>query len=197
MKTEIIVILDRSGSMGSIAKEVVGGYQTFVTEQKAAPGEARMTLVQFDDKYELDYQGVPLDTVTGQLNFVPRGMTATYDAVGHTLEQQGKRIADEKWADLVIVNIITDGGENSSKEYTKDRVQTMVKHAEANGWTFLFLAANMDAHAAAQMMGSSAKYAGNFQANAAGATMAYSTMSATASALRTVGDVGLKGLVTK
>lgn len=182
--------------MGTIANEVVGGFNNFVKDQQAQPGKARMTLVQFDDVYEMNYQGVPIADVK-ELQFSPRGMTALHDAIGRTLETQGKRIADEKWADLVIVQIITDGAENASKEYTRARVQEMVKHAEKNGWQFLFLAANMDATAAAQGLGSSGKYAGNFVANAAGATMAYDSSSLTVSSLRSVGDANLTGLVSK
>lgn len=193
MKTEIICILDRSGSMNSIESDVRGGYAKFIEEQKKQPGEARLTLVQFDNEYQIDHQGVSLADHTAKLNYTPRGGTALLDAIGRTLNEQGKRIADQKWADLVIVNIITDGDENASREFSRERVKEMVKHAEANGWKFLFLAANMDAFAAARAFGSSAQYAGNFKADSVGTHSAYQSMSATSSALR--GGMDVQSLV--
>lgn len=183
MKTEIIVITDRSGSMGSIANDVVGGFNRFLKDQQAQPGEARMTYTQFDSQYEVVYTARDIQAAEMPV-FVPRGSTALFDAIGRTLNEQGERIAKDKWAELVVVCIITDGEENSSKEYTRERIQEMVKHAEANGWQFLFLAANQDAFTAARDFGSAAKYAGNFQANSAGVAMAYTATSATVSAMR-------------
>lgn len=186
MKTEIIAITDRSGSMGTIASEVIGGYNKFLDDQKSQPGEARMTYVQFDDVVDTVYQGIDIKTAHNldSYRYVPRGMTALYDAIGKVFEAQGKRIHDEKWADLVIVAIITDGAENASRQYSHAQVTGMIKHAEANGWKVLFLAANMDAKAVAQNLGSTGQYAGNFAATAQGATAAYGTMSATASSMR-------------
>mgnify|MGYP000866684312 CR=1 FL=1 len=192
MNTEIIVITDRSGSMASIAKDVIGGYNTFLKEQQAQPGEARITYTQFDDKYEVVSAGVPVKDAKELTNqtFVPRGSTALYDAIGRTLNEQGQRIASEKWAQLVVVCVITDGGENASREYNQDKVKEMTKHAEANGWKFVFLAANQDAFAAAQSFGSVGAYAGNFKANAAGTQAAYSSTSATVRSLRAGIDPG-------
>lgn len=183
MKTEIIVITDRSGSMGSIANDVVGGFNRFLRDQQAQPGEARMTYTQFDSVYEVVYTARDIQSAEMPI-FTPRGSTALFDAIGRTLNEQGERIAKEKWAELVVVCIITDGEENASREYTRQRIQEMVKHAEANGWQFLFLAANQDAFTAARDFGSAAKYAGNFQANSAGVAMAYTATSATVSAMR-------------
>ena len=186
MKTEILVITDRSGSMSSIAPDVIGGFNRFLKDQKAQAGEARITYTQFDSHYEVVYAARPISDVPelDSSTFIPRGMTALFDAIGRTLNEQGERIAREKWAELVVVCIITDGQENASREFTRDRIQEMVKHAEDNGWQFLFLAANQDAFSAAQSFGSAAKYAGNFQANAAGVAMAYTATSATLSAMR-------------
>lgn len=186
MKTEILVITDRSGSMSNIAPDVIGGFNRFLKDQKAQPGEALITYTQFDTNYEVVYTARPISEAPdlNHSTFVPRGGTALFDAIGRTLNQQGERIAREKWAELVVVCIITDGEENSSREFTRERIQEMVKHAEANGWQFLFLAANQDAFTAAQSFGSTAKYAGNFQTNSAGVAMAYTATSATLSAMR-------------
>lgn len=186
MKTEILVITDRSGSMSNIAPDVIGGFNRFLKDQKAQPGEALITYTQFDTNYEVVYTARPISEAPdlNHSTFVPRGGTALFDAIGRTLNEQGERIAREKWAELVVVCIITDGEENSSREFTRERIQEMVKHAEANGWQFLFLAANQDAFTAAQSFGSTAKYAGNFQTNSAGVAMAYTATSATLSAMR-------------
>lgn len=186
MKTEIIVITDRSGSMSSIADDVIGGFNTFLKEQKEAPGEALITFTQFDDKYEVVYCGMQVKAAANltRETFVPRGGTALYDAIGRTLNDQGARIAREKWAELVVVCIITDGGENSSREYTSARVKEMTAHAEKNGWKFVFLAANQDAFAAAGNIGISSQYVGSYVANAAGTSRAYASTSATVTNLR-------------
>jgi hypothetical protein len=95
MKTEIIVITDRSGSMASIAKDVIGGYNTFLRDQKAQPGEAKLTYTQFDHEYEVVLAGKPLQDapeLTAE-TFAPRGSTALFDAIGRTLNEQGQRIA--------------------------------------------------------------------------------------------------------
>lgn len=186
MKTEIIAITDRSGSMGSIASKVISGYNEFLNDQKKQPGEAKLTYTQFNEGYEVVYAGIEIAAapeLTRQ-TFVPMGNTALLDAIGKTLNDQGKRIADEKWADLVIVYIITDGEENASNEFNREQVQKMIKHAEANGWKFIFLAANQDAFAAAASMGISAKYTGAFAATGAGTTAAYSSSNNTVSSLR-------------
>lgn len=183
MNTEIIVILDRSGSMESIAKEVINGFNSFVKEQQEQPGNARLTLVQFDDKYELNYEGVKLGKVPA-LEFAPRNMTALYDAIGRTLAEQGERIKNEQWANLVIVNIITDGAENSSREFSREAIKELVSNAEKDGWKFVFMAANQDAFAAARSYGISGGLVGNFEATPAGTLDAYMTTSATMTLMR-------------
>lgn len=186
MKTEIITITDRSGSMNTIRQDVIGGFNSFLAEQKALPGEGRMTFTQFDDHYQVDYQGRDLQS-TPQLTsttFVPRGWTALYDAIGRTLNEQGARIARENWADLVIVCIITDGEENKSREYTLAQIQTMTAHAEANGWKFVYLAANQDAIAAAQRIGLRQAVASNFTADSIGTKSAYATTSLSVTNMR-------------
>lgn len=192
MKTEIIVITDRSGSMATIVNDVIGGYNTFLKDQKAEPGEAKLTYTQFDDIYEVVFAGKTLQEAPDLTakTFVPRGSTALLDAIGRTLNEQGQRIASEKWADLVVVCVITDGGENASREYSREKVKEMTKHAEDNGWKFVFLAANQDAFAAAHSFGSSGKYAGNFTANAAGTQAAYASTGATVRSLRAGIDPG-------
>jgi Mg-chelatase subunit ChlD len=186
MKTEIIAIIDRSGSMQTIVNDAIGGFNTFLADQKTVPGEARMTTVLFDHEYTLLGAGKPLSEASPltTATFVPRGNTALLDAIGRTLNDQGARIAADKWADKVIVCILTDGGENASREFTQPKVKEMIQHAEAHGWSFVFLAANQDAFATGAMYGINAANTFAFQANAAGTQAAYTSMSTATRSLR-------------
>ena len=186
LKTEIIVVTDRSGSMQNIAEATIAGYNKFIREQKAEEGEARVTFTQFDDIYEVVYQGRDLREVPEltAATFQPRGGTALLDAIGRTLDEQLKRITAEKWAELVIVQIITDGQENQSRTYTADRIKGMIQTAQNLGVEFIFQAANQDAFATARDYGFLSKGVGNFVASAAGASAAYESTANYAKSLR-------------
>jgi len=186
LKTEIIVVTDRSGSMQTIAEATIAGYNKFIREQKAEEGEARVTFTQFDDIYEVVYQGRDLREVPEltAATFQPRGGTALLDAIGRTLDEQLKRITAEKWAELVIVQIITDGQENQSRTYTADRIKGMIQTAQNMGVEFIFQAANQDAFATARDYGFLSKGVGNFVASAAGASAAYESTANYAKSLR-------------
>lgn len=148
-KTDIVVVLDRSGSMQSIGKATVEGFNTFLNEQQGAEGEATITLIQFDDRYEENYKALPINEAGPLLlgeNFIPRGSTALLDAIGKTIEEL------ETPNDVVFV-IITDGEENASRTYTKEAINKMIETKEKEGWAFLFLAANQDAIAAGGSIG--------------------------------------------
>lgn len=185
--TEIIVITDRSGSMESIAKDVIGGYNTFLEEQKKVPGEARVTFVQFDNEYEQLYEAKPLASVEPLTSktFVPRGSTALLDAIGRTLNTQSVRIKREGWADLVVVCILTDGEENSSREYNQERIKTLTQEAEGKGWKFVYMGANQDSFTVARNFGITKGFVANYIANAEGTQQAYRSFGATLSCLRT------------
>ncbi len=191
MKTEIICVLDRSGSMGSIASETIGGFNSFIEEQKKVEGKARVTLVQFDNVYEMVYQGTKLKEVPvlDSNTFKPRGMTALYDAIGKTLTEQRKRIEADKWADKVIVVILTDGGENSSQEFNQKTVQQLTKDAQDSLWSFVYLGANQDSFDAAQSFGINTKshlnMVSNYEANTAGAAFASRSYASTVTLMRT------------
>lgn len=155
---EIVVIVDRSGSMSVMRDEAIGGFNDFLQDQKDHPGQANFTLVLFDHEYLLvhdgvDVQGVPeLNTKT----YEPRGTTALLDAMGRTIDDVGERLAntpEENRPEKVIVCIITDGLENASKDYTRDRVTEMVEHQrDKYNWEFLFLAAGLGAVQSSQMV---------------------------------------------
>ena len=154
--TDITMVIDRSGSMQSIQSDAEGGINSFIEQQKQEPGEANVTLVQFDSEYEFVHSGVPLRQVPA-FKLVPRGSTALLDAVGRAINETGARLAamdEAQRPGLVVFVIVTDGEENSSREFTRDQIRKMVEHQQsAYKWQFTFLAANQDAFAAGGSMG--------------------------------------------
>ena len=154
--TDITLVVDRSGSMEQIRKDAEGGVNTFIAEQAKEPGEALMTLVQFDTEYEFLHRGVPISEVP-KYKLIPRGGTALLDAVGRAINESGERL--EKMAEgdrpgLVVFVVMTDGEENSSKEFSKARIKEMIQHQQDNyKWHFTFFGANQDAFAEAGGMG--------------------------------------------
>lgn len=187
MKTEILCIIDRSGSMSSIRADAEGGFNSFVAEQKKVPGDARLTITEFDTVYDYVCKGVDIKDAP-EYRLVPRGSTALLDAMGRTMEEQGKRISDEKWAEKVIMVIVTDGQENSSREFTGARIKEMTEHAQKNGWSFIYLAANVDVSKTAAAMGINLKSAMNstqaYAATAAGVRGVYTNASLSVTNLR-------------
>lgn len=169
--THIMCILDRSGSMSHLATDVIGSFNTFLNEQKSLDGEAFMTLVLFDNEYEVVYDKINLKDVKeiDSKIYFTRGMTALYDAVGKTIASN----TDEK----AIVLIQTDGAENSSKEYTKDSVKKLVEEKEKAGWKFIFVGANIDAASESAAIGIAKNCSVQFEANSAGLRSAYCSMS--------------------
>lgn len=167
MKTEILFIVDRSGSMSNIAVETIASFNQFIDDQRKVKGKARVTFAQFDNIYEVVYQGKKLkevEVLTSE-TFQPRGMTAMYDAIGKTLTDQKQRIESEGWAEKVIVVIMTDGGENASQEFNQASVQKLTKEAQDKDWSFVYLGANQDSFATAASHGINLKSASNFVAN--------------------------------
>ena len=130
---DITIVLDRSGSMSSVQADTIGGFNTFIKEQRKLPGECNVSLVQFDDQYEPQYAGKPVGDAPflDEKTFQPRGMTALLDAIGRTINETGKRLGamdDDDRPSKVLFVILTDGGENSSKEFTRAKVFEMISH---------------------------------------------------------------------
>lgn len=188
---ELVCIIDRSGSMEAIRSDVIGGFNTFIESQRQVPGTASVTLVLFDNQYEVAYQNVDLKSVENLTDktFVPRGTTALLDAVGRTINEVGARLAktdEHDRPEKVMVCILTDGMENASKEFSRTKIHEMITHQRDNyQWEFSFLAANQDAFAEAGNLGISKDLTANFTADAAGTKRAYSTLSAHATSYRT------------
>jgi len=171
--TQIAVILDRSGSMQSVRQSTIDGINEFFGSQKKQPGDADVLFIQFDDEYEVLFDGnlkdVPLLT---NETYVPRGWTALNDAIGRTINTIGSKLSskpeDEKPL-IVIVAIMTDGHENRSKEFTKAQVAEMIKHQrEKYNWDFVFVGANQDAIFEANRYNIEAKSAITYDANEKG-----------------------------
>ncbi len=156
--TEIVVVLDNSGSMATKVADTVGGLKAFITAQREVPGEAKFTLIEFSsrDKYQVTYNGVPLSSV-GDFNLRPSGNTALFDAIGKTIVDVGERLArtpEDQRPGLVVFAIITDGEENNSINYTRSKIKDMISHQNTQyNWQFTYLGANQDAFSVGNSMG--------------------------------------------
>lgn len=170
-RDEIILITDRSGSMGSIAVEAQGGINSFITEQAEAGREANLTLVEFDDKIDRVYDRVNL-TEVGEYVLLPRGMTALYDAIGSTING-----FDVEEGTKVVVVITTDGAENNSREYSAGTIKALIEEKTEQGWEFMFLAANQDAVETGGQLGIRKGATVTFDASGEGATRAFAAAS--------------------
>lgn len=171
--TDITLVVDRSGSMEQVRADAEGGVNAFIADQAKEPGEALLTLVQFDTEYEFLHKGVPISQVP-KYELVPRGMTALLDAVGRAINETGERLskmAEQDRPGLVIFVVMTDGEENSSQEFSKARIKEMIERQQADyNWHFSFLAANQDAFAEAGGIGIQAAGAANFSPSKVAAT---------------------------
>lgn len=149
--THIIEILDRSGSMGIIKPDVIGGHNEFIRKQQELPGEATYTLVQFDHEYEVvqDFVSLKDARILTMENYEPRGSTALLQAMGQTIVTVGQKLAalpEDQRPENVIVAIYTDGEENHPVDYTKDQVMKMVKEQEEKySWNFVYLSSDANA----------------------------------------------------
>lgn len=190
---DLTIILDRSGSMESIRSGVIGAFNRFLADQRPLPGDCRLTLVQFDDEYEVVYAGravVDAPDLTAD-TFQPRASTALLDAIGRTIRDIDRRLAalpSNEPPRKVLVAILTDGLENASTDYTRDRVFEVVKTHTDAGWTFLFLAANQDAIVEAEKVGIGAHQSLNFAATGQGIRTGTQTLSDAVSDYRTSGS---------
>lgn len=188
--TEIAFILDRSGSMQSVTHAAISGFNHFLRDQQAAPGQALLTLVLFDDEYLVPAENLPVQEVVG-LNtdtYVPRNSTALLDAIGTTIERMGTRLANTLESDRpakVIVAILTDGLENASEKFTWKQIAAMIRHqTDRYAWEFLFLGANQDAIATAANLSIAANNASAFAADAEGVKSSQKALSRKAAAHR-------------
>ena len=188
--TEIVFILDRSGSMSGLEADTIGGYNSLLEKQKNENGEAIVSTVLFDDRQEVLHDRVVLDKmrpITDKEYYV-RGCTALLDAIGGAVQHIGnvhKYAREEDRPEKTLFIITTDGMENSSRRYTYDMVQKMVKRQkEKYGWEFLFLGANIDAIETAGRFGISADRAVNYECDSAGTMVNYKALNKAVSRVR-------------
>ncbi len=181
--TEIVFILDRSGSMGGLEKDTIGGYNSMIAKQKTEEGEALISTILFDNETEVLHDRVPLskiEPITEKEYFV-RGSTALLDAVGGAIHHIGnvhKYAREEDVPEKTLFIITTDGMENSSRQYTYDKVKKMVeRQKEKYHWEFIFLGANMDAVSVANNFGVDRNHAVTYECDGAGTALNYKIMS--------------------
>jgi hypothetical protein len=178
-KTDITIILDRSGSMNDVKSDTIGGFNSFLAEQQKVEGEASLSLVQFDDQYEVVYLDKVIrsaDKLTDE-TFQPRGMTALFDAIGRTINSVGHRLAllpETERPNKVLLVILTDGFENSSQEFSAPKISEMINHQRSlYSWEFMFIGANQDAVLSAREIGIPTAAALTYAANAQGTQIAF------------------------
>lgn len=185
--TEIVFILDKSGSMHSIKSDAIGGFNAFVKDQLEQEGETKVTLVLFDDKIETLVDVYELTDAT----YKPSGLTALLDAIGLGIDNLTKRLSEsEIQPKNVVFAIMTDGHENASREYSADMVRNKIKNLQSEkDWQFIFLGANIDAVGTATNLGIKADFAGDFFAKGNGASTAMLNMSEMTSVYRATGKM--------
>ena len=188
LPVNITLIVDRSGSMQNIKDEVIGGINAFYAEQRTLPGEAFVTFVQFDHIYEVVFENIALANVQALTDeqFIPRGMTAMYDAIGITLTKLDANLGDSSAPQIIV--IMTDGAENSSKEFTHAAVKTSIEKAKAKGWQILFLGANIDASSVGGNLGINQDNITTYSTTAEGSSAAVRSMSSKLSSMRNAYD---------
>ena len=190
MKTMICLILDRSGSMAGREKDVIGGVNTFIDEQKKLPDPASIAFVRFDDSATERFRPMAALAECKPLSadeYQPRGGTPLLDAVGRTIAQ-----LDEDWKseqpERCILVIVTDGQENASHEYTKGRIKEMIGARQDSGkWAFIYLGANVDAFAEAGSMGINFQNSAGYQNTSAGTKAMYAAVAQSAVQMRATG----------
>lgn len=188
-RTELVFILDRSGSMAGLETDTIGGYNSLLKKQQEQPGETIVTTVLFDDKYELLHDRIDLKDIAPITNkdYFVRGATALLDAIGLSIQKTKraqKNTREESRASKVMFVITTDGMENASREYSAGKVRALVEEQKQQGWEFLFLGANIDAVATAGSFGIAAERAANFHADGTGAALNFKVLSSTVASFR-------------
>lgn len=188
--TELVFILDRSGSMSGLENDTIGGYNALLKKQQREAGQALITTVLFDNQYELLHDRKDLHEISPitDKDYYVRGTTALLDAIGFTVSNianMQKRLLAEERAKRVMFVITTDGMENASREYTYEKVRQMIEYQKsAHEWEFLFLGANIDAMATAEQFGIDRTRATNYHADRQGTKLQYEVISETVSSIR-------------
>ncbi len=192
--TEMVFILDRSGSMAGLESDTIGGFNGMIAKQKKEEGEAFVTTILFDDQYEVLHDRIPLHEVKAltDKDYTVRGCTALLDAVGKAIEHISsihKYARPEDVPAHTIFVITTDGMENASHQYNYKAVKALIEQKKERGWEFLFIGSNIDAVAEAARIGISRDRAATNMADSMGTSVAYEAISAPISAMRKCGKI--------
>jgi len=188
--TELVFILDRSGSMGGLESDTIGGFNSMLAKQQKEPGDCRITTVLFDSEYEILHDRIDVKAVSPvtEKEYFVRGSTALLDAVGKTINKIGaaqKNTSKDYRAEKVLFVITTDGMENASREFSYDKIKSMIETQKKKyGWEFIFLGANIDAAKTAGQFGIAKNRSQNFHNDGDGIALNYSVVSETVSAFR-------------
>lgn len=184
MKTLISLIIDRSGSMAGKEKDVIGGVNNFLAEQKKVEGEALVTVLKFSDRVTTLCRLTPVSDVRPLDYYTPSGNTALLDAVGYEIVELDKAWS-RHYPDRTIVVVVTDGEENASKSYSKLEIMNRIQDRERSGkWNFVYLGASAAAFHEAKTMGFDWQNTAQYRDTARGTQSAYFAASASVSALR-------------
>lgn len=193
--TELVFILDRSGSMGGLESDTIGGFNAMIAKQKKEPGEVFVTTILFDHEIETLHDRIPLEKVPEmtEKDYTVRGCTALIDAIGSTIghiETIHKYVRPEDVPANTMFIITTDGMENASKQFSSEEVKRMIERKkEECGWEFLFVGANIDAVETAKHFGIAEDRAVNYHADQEGTAVLYEAMAAPISQMRACGKV--------
>lgn len=188
--TELVFILDRSGSMGGLESDTIGGFNSMLQKQQEESGECRITTILFDNEYEVLHDRIDIKAVSliTEREYFVRGQTALLDAVGRTINKIGsvqKNTAEDYRASKVLFVITTDGMENASREFSYDNIKSMIEHQKSKySWEFIFLGANIDAVDVADRFGIARNRAQNFHNDSEGIALNYEALSDTVCCFR-------------
>lgn len=193
--TELVLILDRSGSMAGLEKDTIGGFNSMISKQKKLDGKCYVSTVLFDNESEVlhDRRDIAELPEMTDKEYFPRGCTALLDAVGgaiHHIENIHRYARKEDVPEHTLFCITTDGMENASREYDLKKVRKMIEAKKELGWEFIFIGANIDAVSAAADIGISEDKAVNYTASECGTASVYDAMSAVASSVRGYASIG-------
>lgn len=204
--TEVVSIIDSSSSMCFLTDETIAGFNKFLNEQKEIEGDVNFSLITFSSEYKYLYDNTPIQNVKDltRKEYDPHGFTAMNDAIGMAIDTVGKRLSnidDKDRPQKVIFLIITDGQENSSKEYTTEKVSKMVKHQQdVYSWEFIFLGANIDVKKTANVYGFKGSKSATYNQSMEGTKDLFRSMSTALATERCTSDVAtydLQSMVDK
>ena len=192
--TEVVFILDRSGSMSGLEDDTIGGFNSILKKQREEDGDANVTTILFDDEIEMLHKRVNIKEIKNitSNDYYVRGCTALLDAIGYSINfmiNVAKNKNEEKAKNVLFI-ITTDGHENASREYSYEKIKKMITYQkEKYNWKFLFLGANIDAISTAKNFGISKEFASNYMSDEVGTKLTYEVMNDAISECRSCGSI--------